>query len=411
MWGFPATAQRATVRGHGHNERPMRGHIARKGARYYPVTYEGIDPKTGREVRRWHSGHPNRRDAERALTDILHRMDDGTYRPPDRVTVAEYLTDRWLPARSVRLRPTTVALYARVIREYILPDIGHIPLQRLQAEDLDALYARLLSDGGRRGRGLAAGTVRQVHAVMSGALSDATRKRTVPHNVARDADAPPMQIRRRDAQVWTAVELLTFLASVETRRDERYPLWFTAAMTGMRRSEICGLRWRDVDLDGRRLAVRRQRVIVDGGALEAAPKTTHGERTIDLDARTVEVLRRHRRRQLEATLASGQRAHGDDYVFSPPGAPGAPENPEAVTRAWREAVRREDVPSIRLHDLRHTHASLMLAGGATPKVVQERLGHANIGTTIAMYQAVMPGMQAAAAGRFADDVFGATSGD
>ena len=387
----------------------MRGHIAQKGKRYYAVIFEGTDPQTGKPLRRWHPAGTRRREAERLLTTLLGALDAGTYRPPDRVTVGEYLLERWLPNKATRLRPTTAALYEATIRRYIVPAIGQIPLQSLRAEDLDGLYARLLREGrpGGAGSGLSPGTVRQVHAVMSGALTDASRKGTVTRNVARDADPPPLNVRRRDAAVWSAEELRTFLAAAES--DDRYPLWVTLATTGMRRGEAVGLRWRDVDLDGARLVVRRQLVAARGRVIESAPKTTHGERTINLDARTVRLLRLHRRSQREQTLALGRRAHTDDHVFSPPGLPGSADNPEHVTRAWRALVAGVDVPTIRLHDLRHTHASLMLAAGATPKVVCERLGHAHISITLTMYQAVLPGMQAAAAEEFGAAVFGAAS--
>ena len=202
--------------------------------------------------------------------------------------------------------------------------------------------------------------------------------------------------------VWTADELRTLLTKIEDH--PLYPLYLLAAMTGMRRGEVVGLRWRDVDLDAGRLTVRRQIVVVDRVLVEGTPKTARGERTIDLDERTVAELRGHRRRQLEEWLAAGHRDSGDGYVFAR--SDGAPQNPENVSAAFRQLISDVDVPTIRLHDLRHTHATIMLQHGANPKVVSERLGHSNIAITLGIYQAVMPRMQAAAADQFMGAVFG-----
>ena len=381
----------------------MRGHIAKKGQRYYAVVYEGINPATGRPRHRWHAGGSTRRGAERLLAELLTRLHDGTYRPPDRVTLGDYLVERWLPAKSSRLKPATVANYQNIIRLYIVPHIGRIGLQQLRPEDLDGLYARLLAEGRSigAGEGLSVATVRQVHTVLSSALSDAARKGTVTRNVARTADAPSAAGRGRAMTVWTAAELRTFLGAVA--EHPMYSLYYVAAMTGMRRGEVVGLRWRDVDLDAGRLTVHRQIVAVGGDLIEGPPKTALGERTIDLDTRTVAELRRHRRRQLEGNIATGRRDDGNGYVFGNPD--GGPQDPKRVTVSFARAVARLDLPRIRFHDLRHTHATLMLQNGAPAKVVSERLGHANIAITLGVYQAVMPGMQADAAEQFMAGIF------
>ncbi len=283
------------------------------------------------------------------------------------------------------------------------PNIGHIPPQKLQPEDLDELYAKLLSEGKRNGTGgeLSAKSVRNVHATIQGALSDATRRGTVFRNVADIAEPPSISRCGRSMNVWTGDQLRTFLEAIAGH--ELYPLYFLAAITGMRRGEIAGLKWRSVGLDAARLTVNQQIVSVEYELIEDDLKTASSRRAIDLDEQTVAMLRRHRRHQLEERMASGRR--GDDgFVFAKPD--GSPIHPDLISQTFQRFMARSDLPKIRLHDLRHTHATILLQQNVHPKVVSERLGHSSIAFTMTVYQHIMPGMQAEAAATFGAAVFG-----
>ena len=201
----------------------MRGHIAKKGNRYYAVIYDGVDPATGKPKRRWHAAGTTRRGAERVLADLVKRKHDGTYVPPERITLADYLLERWLPGKRTRVAPSTAGIYERNIRLYIAPNIGRIQLQELQPEDLDSLYAKLLSEGGSAGSGLSVRSVRLVHATVQSALRDAVRKGTVHRNVADVADPPAIGHDRRLARVWTGEQIRDFLAAIDDH--DLYPLF------------------------------------------------------------------------------------------------------------------------------------------------------------------------------------------
>ncbi|MCP4309346.1 MAG: site-specific integrase [bacterium] len=381
----------------------MRGHIAKKGNRYYAVVYEGIDAATGKPRHRWHAAGETRKGAEKILGDLVKRMHDGDYRSPDKITLGDYLLQRWLPSKRTRVKPSTASAYERNIRLHINPNIGLIPLQKLQPEDLDELYVKLLTEGKRNGSGggLSAKSVRNVHATIQSALSDATRKGTVFRNVADIADPPSISRSGRSMNVWTSDQLRAFLEGI-TGHD-LYPLYFLAATTGMRRGELAGLRWRNVDLDAARLTVNQQVVSVEYELIEDDLKTASSRRTIDLDDQTVAMLRRHRRHQLEERMASGQR--GDDgFVFARPDA--SPVHPDLISQTFQRFMDHSELPRIRLHDLRHTHATILLQQSVHPKVVSERLGHSSIAFTMTVYQHVMPGMQAEAAATFGAAVFG-----
>ncbi len=380
----------------------MRGYTAKKGNRYYAVIYEGVDPATGKERRRWYSAGPRKADAERMVTELVKRKKDGEYRPPDRVTVASYLTERWLPTKRAQLRASTFDSYRRTIDRHVIPAIGRIPLQKLTPEDLDSLYAKL-AEGAEGRRGLAPKTIHSIHEMLHKALSDAERKGTVTRNVAALADPPKRaSASKHPMRVWDAEQLRTFLDGIGDHR--LHPAYYLAANTGMRRGEILGLRWRDVDLDARRLSIH-QAVISVAYALQIADvKTGTSRRTIDLDPRTSAVLRSWRKRQLEERLALGEAHQDHGLVFARP--EGTPIHPDLFSKTFDRLVARSGLPAIRLHDLRHGHASLLLKSRVPVKVVSERLGHATPAFTMTVYQHVLPGMQAEAATTFADLLFG-----
>ena len=273
-------------------------------------------------------------------------MHDGDYRSPDKITLGDCMLERWLPSKQTRVKRSTAAAYESNIRLHINPNIGLIPLQKLRPEDLDELYVKLLTEGKRIGDGPSAKSVRNVHATIQSALSDATRKGTVFSNVADIADPPSISRSGRSMNVWTGDQLRTFLEAIA--EHELYGLYFLAATTGMRRGEIADL------------------------------KTASGRRHIDLDEQTIAMLRRHRRRQLEERMASGKR--GDNgFVFGKSDA--SPVQPDLP--ALHGPVDHTDDPASRPPPhTRHNPAPTQ----RPPKVVSGRLGHSSIAFTMTVYQ-------------------------
>ncbi len=203
--------------------------------------------------------------------------------------------------------------------------------------------------------------------------------------------------RRNEMKTWNASELATFLSSVQG--DRLYGLWRLAATTGVRRGELLGLRWADVDLERATVRIVRAYVRGAGGLHYGEPKTASGRRMIALDPVTVGVVRSHRARQAEERLAWGAGYQDGDLLFAREN--GTPLDPDSVTGFFERIVRELRLPRIRLHDLRHTHATLALSAGIHPKVVQERLGHSSIAMTLDLYSHSIPAMQADAADRIA----------
>lgn len=276
----------------------MRGHIHKRVRKtrsgkettlWYVVVDVGVSAD-GRRRQKWHGGFATRREADVARAKIVSALHAGSYVPPDRITLAEWIRESWLPMIESRIKPSTFDSYRSNMETHVLPALGPRALQQLTPPMLNALYAELLARG--KGRGpLSPKTVNYIHTIVHKALSDAVDAGVAPRNVAERAK-PPRPNRRtgREIQCWEAEELARFLERVRGTRLEA--AWRLAAMTGMRRGEILGVRWGDVDLDNGRVSVRHAVVSVAYEVLESTPKS-HQSRVIDLDPGSVGVLREH----------------------------------------------------------------------------------------------------------------------
>jgi len=227
--------------------------------------------------------------------------------------------------------------------------------------------------------------VRYVHVILSKALSDAVRKRMIARNVVLDADPPSAKSARApEMEWWTPDELATILRSVVG--EDLFALFRTTSMSGMRRGEVCGLRWCDLDRAG--ITVRQQLIVVDHKMMfRLRLKSDRGRRSIELDAETIRVLRDHRRAQLERRVAVGEWA-AHDLVFCGPA--GEPLDPESVSKVFDRRVARSSVKRIRFHDLRHSHVAPLIAAGQDALVISKRLGHASVSFTYDRYGHLMP---------------------
>jgi len=310
-----------------------------------------------------------------------------------RCTLGDWL-DEWLGLCSLRgLRQTTIEGYRRVLELYVSSSLRESGLGDIQPRQLNALYAQLLTGGRRYGRGgLSARTVRFVHTVLNGAFTDAVRHGLIDRNPAAAADPPSRRASQAPVfRTWTPEELRHFLAAVQN--DPWYPALHLAASTGLRRGELLGLRWADLDLESAELQVIQTVVQIRWEAQLSTPKTPKSRRRVALDRHTVDVLRLH----LVAIQAKsrGQRLDATSLAFPSP--TGGPMNPDLFSAHFQRLVRKSGLPRIRLHDLRHSHATHALAAGVNPKVVAERLGHASVVITLDTYSHVFPTLQREAA--------------
>jgi integrase len=328
--------------------------------------------------------------AEAWAADRKRDLRQGTYVEVSKQTLGEYLA-LWAVAQRSRIRPNTLAGYAVAIR-HITAHVGSVPLQAFSRVQAKALYQALSESG------LAPKSVHNIHIALRKALGDAVEDGLIHRNPADRAHDAPRD--RPEMLVWSAEELNAFLAF--TAGDVDYPFFALAAATGMRRGELLGLRWRDVDLDAGRVAVTRQWTRQGAGKGSVGfgpPKSARSLRSVDLDAGTVAVLREMRAARRVLPLVATEA-----LVFAREG--GLPYEPSVLGRRFVQRVcDAGGLPLIGLHGLRHTHATLLLARGVDAKTVSERLGHASVETTLRLYAHVTPTMRAGAAA-----VFGALRG-
>jgi integrase len=298
------------------------------------------------------------------------------------------LRNSWLPSIRSTVRPSTYQSYEQIVRTHLSPRIGNAALKAITPTTLNQMYADLLDHGRLDDRGgLSQKSVRNIHVVIHKALKDAVGWDLLARNPADLANPP--RVSRQEARAWDSELLSRFLDYV---RDHRLgPAFRLTAMTGMRRGEILGLRWSDINLATGRLSVQRSRLSVAYEIVESEPKTAKSRRSIALDSVTVSELKKHRKRQLEERLAAGELWHESDDLFTDE--VGRPIHPDRFTKLFVRVVESSGIERLTPHGLRHTHATIALRADQNPKVVSERLGHSSVYTTLDIYSHVTPVME------------------
>lgn len=346
--------------------------------------------ENGRRDRRHVSG-TRRADVVAKVRALEAKRDAGTAEAAGRApTVGDWL-DHWLEhIASRRVRARTLESYEALVRLHLRPGIGHHRLDRLQPEHLEQLYGSLLED-----KGLSPATVLRLHRVLSRALRVAMQRGKIARNVATLVD-PPAVKRPTTALPLTVDEARRVLQAAEQARNSAR--WTVALAVGLRQSETLGLRWSDINLDVGTLTVRRGLHRVAGkGLVYEEPKAERSRRTLALPAPLVMALRRHRGVQLEERQAAGSLWEEHDLVFAQMN--GRPLDKRSDWEGWKALLTRAGVREVRLHDGRHTAATLLLSEGVHPRVVMELLGHAQMRTTTDTYSHVMPALAKEAAAK------------
>ncbi|SBW21114.1 integrase family protein [Candidatus Protofrankia californiensis] len=379
----------------------MKGSVYKKDGKWAYRFDLGPDPLTGRRRRASKAGFATRREAATAMRQAIAAYEKGHHVQPSRRSVEEYLNE-WHTAVRPTLARTTWTKYRNYKDAYVIPVIGQTALQELTPVRLNLLYVHLLDEGRVHRRkdqppGLAASSVAAVHRMLHRALRDAVKWDYLVRNPAEDANPP--KVRRIRHQVWSPEQLRAFVTHV--REDRLSALYLLVITTGLRRGQLVGVRRADVDLDAGTITPRIPRVVVDGKAEDSDPKTDNADRTLALDPVTVEALREHIKRWEEDRTQFG---HDTDLLFCWPD--GSHIHPDTITDWFQKHARAAGLPVIRLHDVRHSYATAALKSGVHPKVVSERLGHADVAFTLKTYSHVIPGMDRTAADQIAKVIFG-----
>lgn len=352
----------------------------------------GYDPATGKPKRKSFYGKTRKEVADK-MAQALQEVRNGTYIEPAQTTFGEWL-DKWLTGyKKGQLKPSTYQSYEILINVHIKPALGKIPMAKLQAHMLQSFYNGKLAAGRADGKGgLSTRMVRYLHAIIRQALEQAVKEGLLVRNVA-DATSPPT-VKNKQMRPLTENELLFFFEAA--KGDRMFPAYVLAATTGLRRGELLGLCWDSVGLEHGVITVKRQLIpLRDGLSLEETTKSKSGRRSITLTDDAIRELKVWRKRQAQEKLLLGEAYQDTGLVFCKED--GTPIDPREFTKRFQRQLAKAGLPKVRLHDLRHTHASLLLARGVHPKVVQERLGHSSITMTLDLYSHLTPGLQEAAA--------------
>jgi integrase len=333
-----------------------------------------VNESDGRRVRRTFYGW-TRKEVERKMTEMRDRSEAGGVITPANLTLDVYMNEWLTQIVAARVRPNTLQSYRYNTERFLLPDLGTKRLTRLTARELRLYFDSL------RVRGVGARTVKYVHSTLRAALEDAVREEIIEKNPAKLVRVPgPPKVERVPL---TVDEVRCFLKS--SRNDRLYPMFVVFALLGaaMRRSEVLGLRWEDVDLDQGFLQVRRGLQRIDGELMVLATKTARSRRTIPLPRVVVEVLVRHRGAQESERVHLAESWPDSGYVFVTP--IGTPIDPRNCTRIVQLACKKAGLRAVRLHDFRHGCVSVLLVLGVPPRTAMDIAGHSTIEMTMNVY--------------------------
>jgi len=327
----------------------------------------------------------NRKKAEAVLTERRTSLETGSFSGKKKLTVGAYLQD-WLETYAVtNCTAKTVQGYKQSINCYTGPVSG-ITLQKLDATHIQPIYAGMIK------LGLSNRSVDALHKALSIAFNTAVKQGTIKRNILDAVIAP--KVIKKEVEVWdteTRAKAMTILR--ESQYGDFYQL---GLMTGMRRGELAGLKWANVNLASKHLQVVNTLQRITGqGLMNGQPKTERSRRSIALSPDTVSLLHEIRGKQMTQQLEVADAWTDSGYVFTHPD--GMPIDPNLATRAFKKMVTTAGLPKLTIHGLRHTHATILLEQGVNPKVVSERLGHASVATTMDIYSHVLPDMQEKAA--------------
>lgn len=360
----------------------MKGSVHQRSKGSYQLRYEGPPDGTGKRKYLSETVRGTKKEAERVLRERLAAIESGGYVPKHKETVRDFM-QRWLDTyASANITLRTLHGYRGYVKRYLDPTIGGVALQNLTPRHIQGVYADMLE------RGLSNTTVVQLHRIVREDLSHAVKWGILTRNPA-DATAPP-KVQHKEIEMWDVDTIQRFMeGGKESRFGDLYPL---AILTGLRRSELCGLKWEHVDLMRGRLSVVRTLQRITGyGLVEGQPKTQKSRRSIALSPEAIDILHAIRNQQMAQQLEAGPVWQSTGYVFTQ--IDGSPLAPDMISKDFCAFVRKAGLPHLTFHGLRHAHATLLLTDGVHLKIVSERLGHSNIAITADTYSHVLPGLQ------------------
>jgi integrase len=368
----------------------MKGHLRERSPGHWAIILDVRDPRTGERKRRWHSFEGTKRQAQIECARLVLETQKGTLVDPTRERVAAFL-ERWIEHMQGQVSPRSLERYAELCRKNLAPLLGGLALAKLQPVHISQAYAKAFASGRRDGKGgLSARTVTHIHRVLHEALQQAVLWRLLASNPA--AFVKPPKIERGKMKTYDLRQTVELLEAF--RGNRMFIPTVLAGLCGLRRGEIAALRWHHIDFEAGHISIEQSAEQTRNGVRYKPPKSGRA-RTVAMGRMVIAELRAHRLAQAQALLTLGVRLTDDSFVVAR--ADGSPVQPNTLTHNWVQEWAKTGLPRIRFHDMRHTHATHLLASGVHPKIASERLGHNRVGLTLDTYSHVLPNMQSDAA--------------
>ena len=370
----------------------LRKRINKNGSISYQITAEGErDPLSGKRERKYKTITGTKKQAEAELRKMIADLESGNISAPSAIKLSSWM-DTWLSTYLPNIEQTTKDGYEEKVNLYIKPELGHVPLKTLKNTDVQLWINKLTK------RGLGPKTIRNAYNNLNAALKKAVVLRMIPHNPCDGTVLPKLQ--HYQAQVYAPATIQQALAAADNMVD--YLIVLLGATLGLRRGEMAALQWKDINFSKGTVSITQNRVHVKNSVVQKAPKSKAGNRIIKAGP---DIL----------TALGDAKTVYDDAVATTPGFKnmgfvlckenGEPFHPDSITQRWERFIAKHHLPSIRLHDLRHSNATALIAAGVSPKVVQHRLGHANVNITLNTYTHVLPSMDEDAAEKLDNALF------
>lgn len=364
----------------------MEGSIIKRG-KTYTIRYDIGRDINGKRMQKSIGGFKTKAEAQKSLNERLFKLQKGEFFTDENISFRNYLLNNWIPNYCIsHLKGKTIENYKFVINQYIVPNLGNIKLNKLTAKDLDFLYNKL-----QNSLGLSGTTCLNCHLVIHKSLKTAVKWQIISKNVADFADRPKKSTVKMIALEIDQVKILLNAL----KNTSIYIFALLAFTTGMRRGELLGLTWEDIDLDNGTIKITKQLQKLNGELLFTTPKSIKSIRTITIPENIVNILKQENLRQSDKKKFMGSEYHDNNLVICEED--GKPYDPDYITHNFSRKMniisKKFNIPKIRLHDMRHTHATLLLKAGANIVAVSSRLGHEKVSTTLNLYSHLLPSMQ------------------
>jgi len=369
------------------------GHIRKRNSGGYQITIElGNDPLTGKRRRQSKTVHTTKKQAEAIMRQMIQDIESGHVAAPSTRKLQDWITD-WLDNYRPNIEETTRDGYQEKLDNYIIPGLGKIPLNTLQAEHIQK-WVNDLSQ-----RGLSPKTIRNAFNILNPALKKAVVLHMIPSNPCEGVELP--KLVRPEVEVYDSRDFNLILDAA--KGTDMYLIVLLELTVGLRRGELIALKWPQVDLDSGVLHIRENTVRAHGTTITKQPKSKAGNRDISIGSEVVEVLRQAKAEYDRDKMVWGAGFHDGGYVIRQEN--GEPFRPDSITHKWRRFETKHGLSHIKFHGLRHSNATALIQAGVSPKVVQQRLGHADVTITLNTYTHVLPSMDQDAANKLDSMVF------